>query len=165
MSVPDFYFLWKYSDVEVNGPDTDAGYSFPISFSSEITDPVTFTLTTSALANKMYETASGISFYLGGDPDDVATVLGWSELTPSGGLEISFDWGATWTRFSTTVGNPAIPSTWIPLPALAMGLSGVAGQLSPFDNATVALRFNIPASNTVTGQLNLELAINCNDIN
>jgi hypothetical protein len=103
-----------------------------------------------------------VKFYLTGDPNDIATVQGsWPNLGFSynpqrpqlnGGFQISFD-GIDWTTFS--IKNPALtgsvgagdqndPSTWILLPASAIGSDGQDGTLGPYDQATFYIRFVVP---------------------
>jgi hypothetical protein len=91
--------------------------------------------------------------------------IGWPNLgnvfTPqrpemNGGFEISFD-GTSWITFSAVqssvpgsvgVGDQNDPSTWVILPATAIGLNGTEGILGPYDTATLYLRYVIPNSVT-----------------
>lgn len=77
-------------------------------------------------------------------PADSKTLLlsTWPAL--NGGVDISFDRGVTWTTFSETAGNPDDATTWLPLPAGAIGLSAQAGTLTPNDTAVLYLRVRMP---------------------
>jgi hypothetical protein len=152
----DFYFIWRRDGALASN------YRFPISFSGEITDAVSFTLSTSAQSLQTYETVQNVKFYLTGDPNDVNLVQElWPNLNPSGGLDVSFDGGNSWTRFSQSVGLASDPVSWLLLPQAAVGIGGLAGRLSPTETASLQVRLTIPAGNPTTKILNLELAVDC----
>jgi len=156
----DFSFIWTKDGVEAYGPDTSDGWRFPISFAGAMTDPVNFVLTTTALASQNYETAHNLKFYLAGAAADVDLVQNqWP--AQSGGLDISFDRGQSWTRFSPTAGLFSVPATWLMLPVGATGHATQDGVLDPFDTAQLMLRFVIPAQWTGTRLLSLQLGIDC----
>lgn len=77
-------------------------------------------------------------------PAELKTLLLTTWPSQSGGVDISFDRGVTWTTFSQTAGNPDSSSTWISLPAGAIGLSAAAGTLTPEDTAILYLRVRMP---------------------
>jgi hypothetical protein len=79
----------------------------------------------------------------------------------TGGVEISFDNGLTWNRFSNTVGLARTPSTWLVLPQEAVGSVGTAGQIGAFDTAHMLVRYVIPPSVTLTKILDVQLQIDC----
>jgi len=89
-----------------------------------------------------------------------------------GGLQISFDglhWdpplGATFSAVqaaapgSVGVGDQNDPTTWLLLPASAIGLNGADGILGPYDIATLYLRYVIPNSVTDYQLFDISLAI------
>ncbi len=104
--------------------------------------------------------------------------LGWPNLgaafSPArpemnGGLQISFD-GNNWTTFSSVqagapgsigVGDQSDPSTWILLPAAAIGTGASNGIIGPYDMATIYLRYMIPATDIVFKVFDIQLAVDC----
>jgi hypothetical protein len=156
----DFSFIWTKDGVQAYGPQTSDGWRFPIAFAGTTSDPVTFLLTTSALAAQNYETAYNLSFYLIGDASDVDLVQNqWP--AQNAGLDISFDRGQSWMRFSSTAGLLSNPATWLLLPMKATGHATQDGVLDPFDTAQLMLRFVVPPQWTGTRLLSLQLGIDC----
>jgi len=165
-----FYLIWRQNGTLIQGYDGTAwvstGLTFPIIFPGTTTDGQAISLQTSAAINGTFETLISVGFYLVGS--DVPAVQNeWPYLgdvyTPtrpemSGGFEISFDGGSTWTRFSKTVGVESNRSTWIPLSELAIGSTGIAGQLGAFDAANLLVRYVVPPQVTLTKVLDIQLA-------
>lgn len=125
---------------------------FPITFPGRSTEALPLGLRSSARETQTFETLTSVRLYLAGA--DVPIV---QELWPSygdahsparpelnGGFELSFDGGRSWTRFSKTVGYAPDPSTWVLLPACALGLDGQDGILKPFDRAHLLARYVVP---------------------
>jgi hypothetical protein len=166
-----FTLTWSQNGSVIRGYQGGAyvpgGLVFPISFPSTTTNPQTITLNSSALANGTLDILSNIKFYLTGDPSDLAIVQGvWPNVSHlgsqvqaqlGGGLQISFD-GIDWTTFSIAqptlsgsvgIGDANDASTWLEMPALAVGPAGELGTLGPFDIATLYLRYVVPSANIV----------------
>jgi hypothetical protein len=174
--------LHGYGLVETSPPAEEyieGSLIFPISFPSVTTNPIQVTLKSSALANGTFDILSNVRFYLSGDPDDLNIVqniwpnLDFSFSPPlpelSGGLQISFD-GVNWTTFSIAqpdvagsvgVGDINDSTTWLLLPALAIGPNGSDGVLGPFDVATIYLRYVIPPGATQYQVFDVSLSIDC----
>jgi hypothetical protein len=163
--MPAFYVIWQQNGVLLQGVNPIGGswtanpLVFPVSFPGQVSIPQSATLRSSARDTNTLETLVGVKVYLTGLAADIAIVQSqWPYLgnafTPArpelnGGVEISFDQGRSYTRFSNEVGLEATPSTWITLPAISVGLNGIAGQLGPFDQAHMLVRFNIPQGATL----------------
>lgn len=124
---------------------------FPIAFPGTTTPPQLVQMRSNAANLQTYETLEGVSFFLAGDPDDLNTVQNiWptmgnaSQSGLNGGYEISFDSGRTFVRFDATHGVRANQSTWISLPAEAIGSQGIDGVLGAFDTAHLIVRAVVP---------------------
>jgi hypothetical protein len=168
-----FYLIWQRDDLLLRGFDgqawVDGKAVFPITFPGRKTAVLPVTLRSSARDSHTFETLSDVRFYLTGT--DVPLVQGtWpyygNAFTPArpelnGGFEVSFDGGRLWTRFSRDVGYEADPATWVSLPALAVGLNGIAGQLGPFDQAHLLVRYVVPPQAIDFKVLDLQLAVDC----
>lgn len=166
-----FYLVWGQNTNMLKGFDgqnwVEGQLTFPISFPGDVSDPQFFSLQSSAAKNQTFETLIGVGFYLIGA--DVAAVQGeWPYLGNSysparpdfnGGIEISFDGGLSWIRFTTTAGWKADRSTWIPLPEIALGAAGLAGQLSPYDIASLTIRYVLPPNLSMNKVLDVQLAV------
>jgi hypothetical protein len=114
-----------------------------ITFPSNSTAPVNVRMSSSSHDLQTFDTFRNVKLYLTGDPNQIATVQGlWP--TQGGGLFISYDGGKTYTPFTTTYGYEADPTTWVLLPAVAVGLGGLNGILGPFDSANLVLKYVIP---------------------
>lgn len=173
MAVSPFYLIWQRDDLLLRGRAAEAWVDgqavFPITFPGRKTEALSLTLRSSARDSHTFETLTNVRFYLTGA--DVPIVqAAWpaygNAFTParpelSGGLEVSFDQGHSWTRFSTTVGYESNPATWLELPAIAVGLGGTAGQLGPFDQAHLLVRFVVPPQATEFKVFDLQLAVDC----
>jgi hypothetical protein len=160
MSVP-FQIVW--SDVSNNILTTQ---SFPIGFPGTVSTPEQLQVRSNAATLGTYETLTGVKFYLTGDPDDINTVQnvwptlgGTSKPELNGGVDISFDFGRTYTRFDTTHGYEADPGTFIPLPIQAVGSQGTAETLGAFDTAHLIIRYTIPPGATQFKKLDIRLAM------
>jgi hypothetical protein len=169
--VTPFYLIWQRDDLLLRGRTNqtwvDGQATFPISFPGRKTEALPLTLRSSARDSHTFETLKSVQFYLTGT--DVPIVQEeWPTLgdafTPvrpelSGGFEVSFDRGRSWTRFSSTVGHASDPATWVSLPALAVGLNGVTGQLGPFDQAHLLVRYVIPPQAADFKIFDIQLAV------
>jgi hypothetical protein len=114
-----------------------------ITFPSNSTTPVNVRMSSSSHDLQTFDTFRNVKLYLTGDPDQIAIIQGlWP--TQGGGLFISYDGGKTYTPFTTTYGYQADPTTWVLLPAVAVGLGGLNGVLGPFDSANLVLKYVIP---------------------
>lgn len=149
-----FYLIWQYNDQVIRGRADDAwvdgALTFPVTFPGRFSEAKKVTLRSSARDSNTLETLTNVKLFLTGDPDDINIVQqDWPTVDIThpelnGGLEISFDDGRTYTRFSATAGLQSNSATWITLPAEAVGLNGLDGQLGPFDQAHMLLRYKIP---------------------
>jgi len=173
MTMP-FSLIWSQNGTLLHGGNADGSLVFPVMFSGVTSLVQQVTLNSSARVNGTFDILSGVKFYLAGDSADLAIIMGqWPNLgsayTPArpelnGGLQISFD-GTTWTTFcmgaSGNVGNPNDPTTWLPLPAIAVGLGGADGILGPYDIASLSLRYLVPNSVANYQLFNISLAVDC----
>ena len=107
-----------------------------------VTAPIEVFLRSSAALSGSQEILNHVRIYLTGEDEDVTRLL--DEWPAAGnGLEVSFDNGISWTRFNRAAGNPADPTTWIPLPGVAISSVAADGQLGPMDTAHLYLRLNV----------------------
>ena len=183
-----FHLNWSQNGNVVRGFDTawhNGLLHVPLGFPGQITQPQEILLTTSAQSDQTYESLKQVSFYLTGNPDDIAEVQTvWpyagglapdnTHLRPDldGGLELSFDSGRTWTRFAYLASNAdggnlgweSDPSTWLELPAESVGLGGADGVLEPFDTATLLLRLVVPPSAVNYHVYRIALGVGCDII-
>lgn len=100
------------------------------------------------------------------DADDEAVVDALVNVWPAAGagVELSFDNGATWRAISPEWGNPRDSSTWIDLPASALPVGGVAGELAafpPWNRATLQVRVKTPAKPSRLGLFRFRLEVDC----
>lgn len=168
------YLIWSKNGTRLRGlassnPDVwlDGNLTFPIAFPGAPSATEVITLQTSSAAEGTLETFKNIRLYLTGDPADIAVVQGlWPTFgdayTPArpemnGGFEVSFD-GSNYIRFSNQVGWEDDPTTWITLPATAIGLNGADGTLGPYDTARMYVRYVIPSVASVYKTFNIQLA-------
>lgn len=165
------YFVWKQNGLllrgRLNDGWVDGNLAFPVGFPGVPNTTQTLLLSSSASSEGTLETFRNVKLYLTGDPGDIAIVQGlWPTYGNSynpprteinGGLDISFD-GANYTRFSSTVGWEADPSTWLTLPAVAIGLNGTDGVLGAYDSAQILIRFTIPYVADLFKTYNIQLA-------
>lgn len=128
---------------------------FPIQFPGTTTPPQLVQMRTNAAHLQTYETLEGVAFFLVGDTDDLnivqnvwPTLGGSSQSGLNGGYEISFDSGRTFVRFDATHGVQSDKSTWITLPAEAIGSQGIIGTLGAFDTAHLIVRAVVPPGAT-----------------
>jgi hypothetical protein len=169
-----FYLIWEQPDITLRGYAAttgwvDGGLSFPVCFPQRYSEAKIVTLRSSARDSGTLETLKSVKFYLTGNATDLIQVQEtWpyygSSFSPNrvelnGGFEISFDEGRTYTRFSKTAGYASDPSTWISLPASAVGLNGIAGQLGPYDRARIYMRYRVPQQATNYKLLDVRLAV------
>jgi len=105
------------------------------------------------------ETFLNIKLYLQSDPDTLNTLLNdWPLM--NAGVEVSFDNGITWTRFSSSIGNPADSSTWLLLPGSAVAFGAPDGELDatpPTNRATLLIRVKTPANPEAYGLISFSL--------
>ena len=171
------YFVWSQNGTMlrgyVNGSWVPGNLVFPVGFPGTVSTPQVFTLQSSASTQGSLETFQNVRFYLTGDPEDLAIVQGlWPTLGNAynpvrtdlnGGFDISFD-GSNYTRFSNTVGLKSDPSTWLTLPAIAIGQNGSNGVLGAYDTAQIFVRFTIPSVANLFKILNVQLAVDADII-
>lgn len=60
-----------------------------------------------------------------------------------------------------SVGDPSNPSSWLGLPAIAIGTGASDGVLGPYDTATLYLRYVIPGTADEYQVFNIQLAVDC----
>ncbi|MGC1582157.1 MAG: hypothetical protein WA766_11770 [Candidatus Acidiferrales bacterium] len=161
MATPGLYLVWTQGTAilvgESNGVFEQNEAVFGISFPNQQTQPLTINLASSAHQNNGFDTLNNTKLYLTGPAEEIAIVQStWPAL--GGGLQISFDGGLTYNTFSATYGYQANPATWVEIPAEAMGLNGMAGQLGPYDSANMLLRYVIPEAATQYQIYNVALA-------
>ena len=136
-----FQLQWENTTVAITAP-----VYFDVTYSGRTSDSLELSFSSPAILLGTTEVLSSVKLYL--DGPDVDVLNSWtyisSKVNLNGGVEISFDDGRVWTRFSPTVGNKAMPSTWVTLPGEAIGSLGVDGTLNPFDTATILLRLVVP---------------------
>jgi hypothetical protein len=168
-----FYLIWQEGSTVLegysNGDWIDGQLTFPIVFPGVTTPAQALSLSSSASTNLTFETLINVAFYLTGSDAPVVQdewpylTDAYGNATPAvtGGVEISFDNGLTWNRFSNTVGLASTPSTWLALPQEAVGSVGTAGQIGAFDTAHMLVRYVIPPSVTLTKILDVQLQVDC----
>lgn len=146
MPTPPFQLVW--TDVS-NNVMTQSW--FPIGFPGTSSKPQQLQLRSNAAALQTFETLIGVKFFLTGDIDDLnivqniwPTLGGASRPELNGGVEISFDFGRTFTRFDAITGVEGDSSTWVSLPVEAVGSAGATETLGAFDTAHLIVRYVIP---------------------
>ncbi len=161
MSTAPFQLIWTD---ESNNVLTEQ--AFPIGFPGTTSVPEQLQVHTNAATLQTYETLTGVKFFLTGDADDLNIIQNiWPSLGGStrpelnGGLDISFDFGQTYTRFDSTHGLETDPSSWIPLPAEAVGAQGTDETLDAFSTAHFILRYVIPPGATQFEKFDIRLAL------
>jgi hypothetical protein len=161
-----FYLIWQYNDAVIRGQQdgswVDGELTFPVSFPGEYSSALRVTLRSSARDTGTFETLQGLKLYLQGS-DAAVVQQQWPVISAdrpelNGGFEISFDNGRTYTRFDATHGLESNVSTWLTVPASAIGLDGQNGILGPFDQAHFLVRYRIPPTATLFGKLDIRLA-------
>jgi hypothetical protein len=121
---------------------TDEDLVLGIAYPNLVTAPIEVFLRSSAALSGSPEILNNVRFFLTGPASDVSRLLNdWPST--GNGLEISFDGGTTWARFGLGVGNPNDPTTWIPLPGIAVSSVAPDGQIAPMDTAHFHLRLNV----------------------
>lgn len=148
---PGIYLVWTQGTALLTGEfnkvfqenELIQGISFP----NSSTTPITVGMASSARDRFTYDTLRNVKLYLTGDPNQIAIVQGiWP--TQGGGLFISYDGGKTYVPFTTAYGYELDPTTWVTLPAVSIGLSGLAGVLGPFEAAHFVLKYVLPEQAT-----------------
>lgn len=150
-TTPGFYLVWTQGTGvligKVNGVFQQNEAVQGISFPGQQTTPLNVRMASSASQLQTFDTLRNVRFYLTGNPDEIAIVKTvWT--TQGGGYYISYDGGKTYNQFNTTYGYKADPSTWVLMPAEAVGLNGQDGVLGPLDSANLVLQYIIPAQAT-----------------
>jgi hypothetical protein len=160
MSTP-FSLIW--SDVS-NNVLTKSW--FPIGFPGTNSPPLQLQVGTNTTSLSTFNTLIDVAFYLTGDITDIDTIQNeWPTLGGStrpelsGGLDISFDFGSTYIRFDSTHGVESDPTTWITLPAEAVGIQGADGILGAFDLAHLLVRVVVPPNVTEFKKFDIRLAL------
>lgn len=156
--------VWTHNGQVLTGP-----IFFAINYPGHTTESIVLKVGTNAQATKTFNTLRDVKIYLTGDVSSVQLVqqiwplLGesFSPARPdiNGGLDISFDNGQTYTRFNPIIGNETLSSTWITLPAEAIGLDGSDGTITPFDTATMLIRLVIPPVSIDYKKLSLSIGL------
>src|SRR5208282_821354 len=127
-----------------------------ITFPTQATLPINVRMSSSSHDLGVFDTFRNIKLYLTGDANQIAIIQGlWP--VQGGGLFISYDGGKTYKVFSTTYGYESDPTTWVLLPAVAVGLGGHDGILGPFDSANLVLKYVIPEQATQYDIYNVSL--------
>lgn len=166
------YLVWTQNGVLLrgyqNGAWVDGNLAFPVGFPGQQNTTQTVVLSSSAGSEGTLETLNNVRLYLTGDLGDLAIVQGlWPALGDAyspprpemnGGFDISFD-GSNYIRFSTLVGLASDPTTWLTVPAVAIGQNGADGVLGPYSTATMFLRYVIPPTVTTYKTFNIQLAV------
>ena len=137
-------FSWA-NNGDATSPITGAGLYLDAYYS---TDP-TYTAETnksfcgdvSAMTFGDYESAGGSHT----PAADLAYLLGWGDAA-TGGVEVSFDLGTTFTAFKTSDGSSTTNA--LPLLATCMNIGSVDGQLEPGDRARIHIRLKVPSTFT-----------------
>jgi hypothetical protein len=174
--MPGFHLVWQKDELLLRGYDfvasdwKDGQLTFPVAYPGRYSDTKIITLRSSARDQGTLDVLKTVKLYLVGDATDLYQVMEvWPFLSDTkpelnGGFEISFDEGRSYTRLqyvsggSSNAGYKGDASTWITLPAEAIGLNGIAGELGPFDRAKLYVRFKIPPQATNYKLLNVQLA-------
>ena len=109
------------------------------------------------------EKLMNVRLYLASDPDSLELLTSiWP--VQGGGVEISFDQGISWKRFTREYGNVNDPSTWILLQGSAVSQGAPDGELDPFppfNRATLQLRLKLPSSSYRYGLFTYTLGVDC----
>ena len=118
------HVLWSAADGALHdGYDNtnqlwvDQELALGVVFPGMVSDPKQLRLRSSCGMSGSPEILSNLRLYLTGDPAAASPVQ--NQWPPDGGVEISFDAGVTWIRFTATVGNEADPATWAQVPGEA----------------------------------------------
>lgn len=161
MSTTPFQLMWSNnSDVQI----TTAG--FPVAFPGTSSVAQQLQVRSNAMQLQTFETLEGVGFFLVGDTDDVNIIQnvwpafgGTNEPQLSGGLDISFDNGQTYTRFDSTHGVKENSETWILLPQVSVGTQGTAATLGAFDTSHFIIRYVIPPGANQYGVFNISIGM------
>lgn len=136
--------IWTVNDV-VSTSSTYLDVSYP----STTSKPISLVIASPAANTNTTEILTNVKFYL--DGSDATLLESWASISGTesslnGGVEISFDNGITWTRFSSTIGKKSDTSTWVILPAVAISSLATDGQLMSYDRGKLLLRVIVPPS-------------------
>jgi hypothetical protein len=127
----------------------DNALSFGVVVPGQTIGPLTVDLQSSTFLQGTMYVLSGIQFYLDGDAATVA-LLNTTWPAMNGGIELSFDDGQTWIRFTQ-------PGQRIPLPPTSV--LDQLGQLQPAETAQFLLRLVVPAAANPNGLNQLRLGV------
>jgi len=148
--------IWKFNGNTIRDGSTDGSLIHPINFPGVTGDTQEVSLQTTAQADQTFASLTGLQLYLQGDPGQLDILLNvWPAYNLArpdlnGGLEISFDGGASFHRFGFCPlcqerhGDPEDPSTWLTVPAVAISPSDGDGVLGAFATVRMLLRYRIP---------------------
>jgi hypothetical protein len=125
-----FTLVWQQNDAIVRDSTINGSVAFPVGFPGTTSKPLRLAVRSSALDAGTFESLKNVKIYLTGTDVELVqntwpTLGGLSRPEISGGLEISFDGGRTYQRFSLTVGLESDPGTWLSLPKEAIGSYGL----------------------------------------
>jgi hypothetical protein len=141
------YLQWFDSGMQpLDGTDMQLGVVFP----QYLSDPQMVYLQSTALAQNGTFTLGNVRIYADGDAPSLQLLLSvWP--AQNAGLDVSFDSGVTWTRFSQTSGAPSDSSTWLPVPARAISDIAQDGVLRVNDTASLLFRVQTPVDPAFRG--------------
>lgn len=165
-SIPSVSWIDNSTQTLLHGYDavagaTDKETSLGVLYPQTLGDPVTLLLRSSAFGQGDGFVLANVKFYLGADdPSTIDMLLNqWPSL--GAGVDISFDRGITWTRFSAAAGNPADSSTWVLLQGKAISSVAPDGKLTPLDSALLTLRVQTPVNLPSQGLFPFQICVDC----
>lgn len=135
--------------VDANGVDHSGVDNQGIIFPGQTTQAQALVLGSSAIYDNIGEELVSVYFYLDGAAADLSVVQG---LWPGqgGGMQISFDQGATYQTFkqgASGVGDKMYPDTWLSLSGKPKSAGGPS-ILESTSTATILTRLVVPAQAT-----------------
>ena len=165
MTMPPLHVMWEdasgnlvHGFDSVNGVWVDRQFALGLAFTDAPGNAVTVQFRSSASFLQSPETLINVRLYLTGQNSDTVSLLA-TQWPPAAGLDISFDNGMSWTRFSSNAGNANDPATWIPMPGVAVSSVALAGRIGPNDVASAMLRLTVDPSATEFGVYLFQIGI------
>ena len=157
MTMPPLHVMWEDASGNivhgfdpVNGVWVDQPFISGLAFTDAPGGAVMVQFRSSASFLQSPETLLNVRLYLTGQDPGTLNLLA-TQWPPAAGLDISFDNGVSWTRFSITAGNANDSTTWIPMPGAAVSSVAPDGQIGPNDVATATLRLTVAPGTTDFG--------------